>query len=154
MEKDNEKKSNRCLNTLFYGSIMVMSVWLFASANYAAGIAWVFAGVGWWAFDKEQRFYDQLLSLYKNHLNKCEAREDEYKKTIAELEQKEEAKKTRIRELNNCSDDLKYADIDHILEVGRDFQMQDNFRGAQFDTVKLLCDTIEMLRNENKEDSK
>ena len=154
MEKDNEKKSNRCLNTLFYGSIMVMAVWLFASANYAVGIAWVFAGVGWWAFDKETRFYDQLLSLYKNHLNKCEAREDEYKKTIAELEQKEEAKKTRIRELNNCSDDLKYADIDHILEVGRDFQMQDNFRGAQFDTVKLLCDTIEMLRNENKEDSK
>lgn len=151
MEKDNEKKSNWCLNILFYGSIMVMAIWLFASSNCAAGIAWVFAAVGWWSFDKESGFYDQLLSLYKNHLDKCQTKEEDYKREIAELKYQEEARKTRIQELNNCADDLKNANIDHILEVGRDFQMQDTFRGAHFDTVKLLCDTIVMLRAQAEE---
>ena len=151
MEKDNEKKSKWCLNTLFYVSIVVMAIGMFASANWAAGIAWVFAIVGWWAFDKEQKFYDELLSLYRNHLDKCQTKEEDYKREIAELKYQEEARKARIKELNNCADDLKNANIDHILEVGRDFQMQDTFRGAQFDTVKLLCDTIVMLRAKAEE---
>ena len=151
MEKDNKKKSNLCSNTLFYGSIVVMAIWMLASANWAAGIAWVFAIVGWWAFDKEQKFYDELLSLYRNHLDKCQTKEEDYKREIAELKYQEEARKARIKELNNCADDLKNANIDHILEVGRDFQMQDTFRGAQFDTVKLLCDTIVMLRAQAEE---
>jgi hypothetical protein len=41
---------------------------------------------------------------------------------------------------------MEYVDIDHILKVGRDFQNTDTWRGAHFDTVKLLCDTIEYLR--------
>ena len=85
MEKDNKKKSNLCSNTLFYGSIVVMAIWMLASANWAAGIAWVFAIVGWWAFDKEQKFYDELLSLYRNHLDKCQTKEEDYKREIAEL---------------------------------------------------------------------
>ena len=36
--------------------------------------------------------------------------------------------------------------IDLVLKIGRDFQYSDrNFRGATFDTAKLLCDTIERL---------
>ena len=80
MEKDNTKKSKWCSNTLFYGSIMVMAIWMLASANWAAGIAWAFAIVGWWSFDKESNFYNQLLSLYKNHLDKCETKEEDYKR--------------------------------------------------------------------------
>lgn len=36
-------------------------------------------------------------------------------------------------------------DIKHVLKIGREFQKQDNWRGAHHDTVKLLCDTIEYL---------
>lgn len=36
---------------------------------------------------------------------------------------------------------------EEVLRIGRDFQRQDTFRGAQHDTVKLLCDTIEYLRD-------
>ena len=32
---------------------------------------------------------------------------------------------------------------EQVLRIGRDFQNKDGFRGAHFDTVKLLCDTIE-----------
>ena len=36
--------------------------------------------------------------------------------------------------------------IEEVLRIGRDFQYSDrNFRGATFDTAKLLCDTIERL---------
>ena len=41
---------------------------------------------------------------------------------------------------------MENMDIDHILKIGRDFQNTDTWRGAHFDTVKLLCDTIEHLR--------
>ena len=41
---------------------------------------------------------------------------------------------------------MEYVDIDHILKVGRDFQNTDTWHGAHYDTVKLLCDTIEHLR--------
>ena len=37
-------------------------------------------------------------------------------------------------------------DVDKVLEIGRAFQKQDLFRGAHHDTAKLLCDTIEYLR--------
>ena len=148
MEK---KKKSKVLNVLFYVLIGAMTIWLLVTNNWVAAIGWLFAGVGWWSFDKESGFYDQLLSLYKNHLDKCQTKEEDYKREIAELKYQEEARKTRIQKLNNCADDLKNANIDHILEVGRDFQMQDTFRGAHFDTVKLLCDTIVMLRAQAEE---
>lgn len=42
-------------------------------------------------------------------------------------------------------------DIDHILKIGRDFQNTDKWHGAHYDTVKLLCDTIEHLRKDKDE---
>ena len=38
-------------------------------------------------------------------------------------------------------------DVDTVLKIGRDYQNKDGYRGAHFDTVKLLCDTIEYLRD-------
>lgn len=38
-------------------------------------------------------------------------------------------------------------DVERVLEIGRNFQKQDAWRGAQHDTAKLLCDTIEYLRD-------
>ncbi len=37
------------------------------------------------------------------------------------------------------------CDVEHVLKVGREFQMEDRMRGATYDTAKLLCDTIEYL---------
>lgn len=37
-------------------------------------------------------------------------------------------------------------DVDHVLKIGREFAAKDGYRGAHYDTVKLLCDTIEHLR--------
>ena len=37
-------------------------------------------------------------------------------------------------------------DVDKVLQIGREFQKQDLYRGAHHDTAKLLCDTIEYLR--------
>lgn len=39
---------------------------------------------------------------------------------------------------------------DQVLKIGRDFQNKDGFRGAHFDTVKLLCDTIEHQQEQLK----
>lgn len=38
-------------------------------------------------------------------------------------------------------------DVEYVLKIGRDYQNKDGFRGAHYDTVKLLCDTIEYLRD-------
>lgn len=39
---------------------------------------------------------------------------------------------------------------EQVLKIGRDFQNKDGFRGAHYDTVKLLCDTIENLSEQTK----
>ena len=40
-------------------------------------------------------------------------------------------------------------DVEQVLKIGRDFQKQDSWRGAHHDTTKLLCDTIEYLREQS-----
>ena len=37
-------------------------------------------------------------------------------------------------------------DVDEVLRIGRGMQALDHWHGATYDTVKLLCDTIEDLR--------
>ena len=39
---------------------------------------------------------------------------------------------------------------EQVLKIGRDFQNKDGFRGAHYDTVKLLCDTIEYQQEQVK----
>jgi hypothetical protein len=64
------------------------------------------------------------------------------------LEELEAEKNERPKySLDSSIINMEYVDIDHILKVGRDFQNTDTWRGAHFDTVKLLCDTIEYLRD-------
>ncbi len=41
-------------------------------------------------------------------------------------------------------------DVEYVLKIGRDFQNKDGFRGAHYDTVKLLCDTIEHQQKQLK----
>ncbi len=44
-------------------------------------------------------------------------------------------------------------DVEYVLKIGRDFQNKDGFRGAHYDTVKLLCDTIEHQQKQLKTNS-
>lgn len=39
---------------------------------------------------------------------------------------------------------------ERVLKIGRDYQNKDGYRGAHYDTVKLLCDTIEYQREQLK----
>ena len=39
-----------------------------------------------------------------------------------------------------------HLSTDRILEIGRELQNGDRWRGATYDTAKLLCDEIERLR--------
>lgn len=38
--------------------------------------------------------------------------------------------------------------VEDVLRIGRDFQKTDRLHGAHYDTVKLLCDTIEDLNEQ------
>ena len=38
--------------------------------------------------------------------------------------------------------------VEDVLRIGRDFQNTDRMHGAHYDTVKLLCDTIEDLNEQ------
>lgn len=40
------------------------------------------------------------------------------------------------------------SNVENVLKIGRDYQNKDGDRGAHYDTVKLLCDTIEYLRDQ------
>ena len=41
--------------------------------------------------------------------------------------------------------------VEDVLRIGRDFQKTDRLHGAHWDTVKLLCDTIEDLNEQLSE---
>ena len=40
--------------------------------------------------------------------------------------------------------------IEQVLKIGRDYQNKDGYRGAHYDTVKLLCDAIEYQQEQLK----
>ena len=40
--------------------------------------------------------------------------------------------------------------VEKVLEIGRELQNEDKWHGAQYETVKLLCDTIERLRGKSQ----
>ena len=79
-------------------------------------------------------------------------------KAMRELERFDELDEEEKNEHQKSSLDspiinMEYVDIDHILRIGRDFQNTDTWHGAHYDTVKLLCDTIEHLRKGKDEPS-
>lgn len=91
--------------------------------SWFSGIGW--AAAAWWlfAYETEQEYFNELLELARKNIHDSEIE-----------------RKSAIIDSSN-------VDIDHILVVGRDLQNSDKWHGAQYDTVKLLCDTIERLRD-------
>lgn len=63
----------------------------------------------------------------------------------------EHRKPEPAREHGDCAKlpktvDLRFdicRNIEQVLKIGRDYQNKDGYRGAHYDTVKLLCDAIE-----------
>lgn len=140
---------SRVLNVLQFLTLAAFIAFLMAQGNYVAALGWFFAAYAFYSTQKEHEYYQQVYDMYLEHLNKCEKRDIEYQKQIADL-------KIRLAKSNDAERsaafDVEKLDIDHILKIGRDWQKSDTWRGATHDTAKLLCDTIEMLRDKlNKE---
>lgn len=153
MEETNESKETKesiwrsigsWISTFGYFMVAMLE---FVDGGFIAGVGWILAGLGWWAFSKEQNYVDTFIRLYRNHLNECEKRDEEYKAKIKEYEDKLSNGGNATKE---AAFDVNMMSIDDILKIGRDWQKSDTWRGATHDTAKLLCDTIEMLRNKVK----
>jgi hypothetical protein len=115
----------------------IVSVCELVQGNWFSGVGWCLAGIGWFAFDTEKGFFDQANEIFRKCSNEYEA----------EIEKLEAEKLAHPKSgLDSSIINMENMDIDHILKVGRDFQNTDTWRGAHYDTVKLLCDTIEHLR--------
>lgn len=127
---------------------LIVGVVEFASGNFFSGVGWWFAGVGWITAIEEREWVETFIGMYRRHLDGCEKRDRAYKAKIREYEDKlssNEKNTTKSAEF-----DVEHMSIDDVLKIGRDFQKSDTWRGATHDTAKLLCDTIEMLRNKVK----
>ena len=157
MEETNESKETK---KSIWKSIWIPAFFFFAwgvaileftDGGFISGIGWILASAGWWAFSKEKNWVDTFIGLYRNHLNECEKRDGEYKAKIQEYEDKLSNEKNTTK---LAAFDVENMSIDDVLKIGRDFQRSDTWRGAVHDTAKLLCDTIEMLRDKvkNEED--
>ena len=149
METDENKETKKSIwgtigNWISTFGYFVVAVLEFADGGFISGIGWCLAGVGWWAFSKEQNYVETFIRLYRNHLNECEKRDEAYKAKIKEYEGKLSNERNTTKE---AAFDVNMMSVDDILKIGRDFQKSDTWRGATHDTAKLLCDTIEMLRS-------
>ena len=115
------KKINDLSNKFFPWGCLLVSACQFFEGSCVGGLGWLISGVMWWLQEESERDFKELSQLFKDHLS-----DDKEKELI----------------------DIDHMDIDHILKIGREFQMSDTWRGATHDTAKLLCDTIEMLRDQ------
>lgn len=96
------------------------------TGSWFSGIGWGAAAFWLFAYETEQEYFKELLELARKNIHDNEIE-----------------KKSAIIDSSN-------VDIDHILAIGRDLQNSDKWHGAQYDTVKLLCDTIERLRDKEE----
>lgn len=119
---------NKILNNITIVLMSFTALGEIITGSWFSGIGWGMAAFWLFAYETEQAYFNELLELArKNILN-------------SEIE-----RKASIIDSSN-------ADIDHILAIGRDLQNSDKWHGAQYDTVKLLCDTIERLRDKEKDE--
>ena len=142
---------SRTLDVLQFLAFAAFIVFLSLEGNYVAALGWFFAAYAFYSTQKEHEYYQQIYDMYLEHLNKCEKRDIAYQKQIADY-------KIRLAKSNDAERsavfDVEKLDIDHILKIGRDWQKSDTWRGATHDTAKLLCDTIEMLRDKLDKEGK
>lgn len=157
METD---ENNNTVKTSTLGVVMdwvsascpfIVAVMEFASGNFVSGFGWCLAGVGWITATGERKWVETFIGLYREHLEECEKRDKAYKAKIQEYENKLSNEKNTTK---SAAFDVENMSIDDVLKIGREFQKSDTWRGATHDTAKLLCDTIEMLRDKLDKEGK
>ena len=120
---------NKILNNITVILMSLTALCEIITGSWFSGIGWGMAAFWLWAFETEKTYFNELLELARKNIHS------------REIEERESA----ILDSSN-------VDIDHILAIGRDLQNSDKWHGAQYDTVKLLCDTIERLRDNQKDE--
>lgn len=118
---------NKILNNITVILMSLTALGEIITGSWFSGIGWGMAAFWLFAYETEQAYFNELFEL---------ARKSIYN---SEIERKA-----------SIIDSSSNADIDHILAIGRDLQNSDKWHGAQYDTVKLLCDTIERLRDKEE----
>lgn len=99
------------------------------TGSWLSGFGWGMAAFWLFAFETEREYFKELLGLARNNTHS-----------------------SAIERKAAIIDSSSNVDIDHILAIGRDLQNSDRWHGAQYDTLKLLCDTIERLRDNQKDE--
>ena len=125
------KKIKEFLNNFSPWACLIVSTCQFFEGGFMGGIGWLIAGVMMWLEEEGERNFNELAQLFREHLDNDKKNEDELMKE---------------NKFNPDLINIDHMDIDHILEIGRNFQNSDKWHGATYDTAKLLCDTIENLR--------
>ena len=121
---------NKIMNNITVVLISLTALCEMATGSWFSGIGWGFAAFWLWAYETEKTYFNELLELARKNIH------------------------SRKIEREAAIIDSSNVDIDHILAIGRDLQNSDKWHGAQYDTVKLLCDTIERLRDCKEENEK
>jgi len=119
---------NKILNNITIILMALTALGEIITGSWFSGLGWGFAAFWLFAFETEKKYFEELFELARKNIHSREIEE----------------RKAAI--IDSSSSDV--VDIDHVLAIGRDLQNSDRWRGAQYDTVKLLCDTIERLRKE------
>lgn len=119
---------NKIMNNITVVLMSLTALCEMVTGSWFSGIGWGFAAFWLWAYETEKEYFNELLELARKNIH---SRKIERKVAII---------------------DPGNVDIDHILAIGRDLQNSDRWHGAQYDTVKLLCDTIERLRDNQKDE--
>lgn len=123
---------NKIMNNITVVLMSLTALCEMVTGSWFSGIGWGFAAFWLWAYETEKDYFEELMELARKNIHSREVEE----------------RKTPIIDLSTGDVD----DIDHILAIGRDLQNSDKWHGAQYDTVKLLCDTIERLRDNQKDE--
>lgn len=120
---------NKILNNITIVLMSLTALGEIITGSWFSGFGWGMAAFWLFAYETEQVYFKELFDLARKSIHNNEI----------------ERKAAIIDSSSN-------VDIDHILAIGRDLQNSDKWHGAQYDTVKLLCDTIERLRDNQKDE--
>ena len=120
---------NKILNNITIVLMSFTALGEIITGSWFSGFGWGMAAFWLFAYETVQEYFKELFELARKSI--CSG-EIERKAAII--------------------DSSSNVDIDHLLAIGRDLQNSDKWHGAQYDTVKLLCDTIERLRDNQKDE--
>ena len=65
------KRIDKIIDKIAWFSFVLVAVGELLQQHWMAGLGWFTAAVGWWAYDGEKKFFDQMCELYSKHLGKC-----------------------------------------------------------------------------------